>query len=48
VLDQGRGAHEGTGDELLDDPRVVELYLGRLVGGSDGSSGSGRSTDPDR
>jgi branched-chain amino acid transport system ATP-binding protein len=33
VLDQGRNAHEGTGDDLLDDPRVVELYLGRLVGG---------------
>ena len=33
VLDQGRQAHEGTGVELLEDPRVVELYLGRLVGG---------------
>jgi branched-chain amino acid transport system ATP-binding protein len=33
VLDQGRNAHEGPGDELLDDPRVIELYLGRLVGG---------------
>jgi branched-chain amino acid transport system ATP-binding protein len=42
VLDQGRDAHEGTGDALLDDPRVVELYLGRLVGGP------GRSADPGR
>jgi branched-chain amino acid transport system ATP-binding protein len=33
VLDEGRNAREGTGDELLDDPRVIELYLGRLVGG---------------
>jgi branched-chain amino acid transport system ATP-binding protein len=33
VLDDGRNAHEGRGDELLDDPRVIELYLGRLVGG---------------
>jgi branched-chain amino acid transport system ATP-binding protein len=33
VLDQGRNAHEGTGHDLLDDPRVIELYLGRLVGG---------------
>jgi branched-chain amino acid transport system ATP-binding protein len=33
VLDDGRNAHEGAGDELLDDPRVIELYLGRLVGG---------------
>jgi branched-chain amino acid transport system ATP-binding protein len=33
VLDQGRAVHEGTGAELLADPRVIELYLGRLVGG---------------
>ena len=31
VLDQGRNAHEGTGAELLEDPRVVELYLGTLA-----------------
>jgi ABC-type branched-subunit amino acid transport system ATPase component len=28
VLDLGRNAYEGTGRELLDDPRVGELYLG--------------------
>jgi branched-chain amino acid transport system ATP-binding protein len=33
VLVQGRVAHQGTGAELLEDPRVIELYLGRLVGG---------------
>jgi branched-chain amino acid transport system ATP-binding protein len=33
VLDEGRNAHEGTGHDLLDDPRVIELYLGHLVGG---------------
>jgi branched-chain amino acid transport system ATP-binding protein len=33
VLDQGRNAHEGTGTDLLEDPLVVELYLGKLVGG---------------
>jgi branched-chain amino acid transport system ATP-binding protein len=33
VLDQGRDAHEGTGAELLEDPKVIELYLGRLVSG---------------
>src|SRR5262245_14976136 len=27
VLDMGRNAHEGTGAELLVDPRVAELYL---------------------
>jgi branched-chain amino acid transport system ATP-binding protein len=31
VLDQGRNAYEGTGDALLADPRVVELYLGTLA-----------------
>jgi ABC-type branched-subunit amino acid transport system ATPase component len=28
VLDMGRNAYTGTGRALLDDPRVVELYLG--------------------
>jgi branched-chain amino acid transport system ATP-binding protein len=31
VLDQGRNAHAGTGQELLDDPKVVQLYLGTLA-----------------
>ncbi|MXW60217.1 MAG: ABC transporter ATP-binding protein [Acidimicrobiaceae bacterium] len=31
VLDQGANAHEGTGLELLDDPKVVSLYLGTLA-----------------
>ena len=31
VLDQGRNAHAGTGRELLDDPTVIELYLGTLA-----------------
>ena len=30
VLDQGRNAYHGQGDELLNDPRVVDLYLGKL------------------
>lgn len=30
VLDQGRNAHQGTGEELLDDPAVIDLYLGTL------------------
>jgi branched-chain amino acid transport system ATP-binding protein len=30
VLDQGLTAYEGRGRALLDDPRVVELYLGSL------------------
>ncbi len=30
VLDQGRDAHTGTGRELANDPKVIELYLGTL------------------
>jgi branched-chain amino acid transport system ATP-binding protein len=31
VLDQGRNAYSGTGEELLHDPKVIELYLGTLA-----------------
>ena len=31
VLDQGRNAYEGSGQELLTDPTVIELYLGTLA-----------------
>ncbi|MDA2805565.1 ABC transporter ATP-binding protein [Nocardiopsis suaedae] len=31
VLDQGRNAYTGTGRELLEDPNVIELYLGTLA-----------------
>ncbi|MCU1454551.1 MAG: branched-chain amino acid transporter ATPase [Acidimicrobiales bacterium] len=31
VLDQGRNAYAGTGQSLLDDPTVIELYLGTLA-----------------
>jgi ABC-type branched-subunit amino acid transport system ATPase component len=37
VLDLGRNRFEGTGKELLHDPRVVDLYLG----------GSARIDSPD-
>ena len=31
VLDQGRNAYTGTGKELLNDPKVIDLYLGTLA-----------------
>ncbi len=31
VLDSGANAYTGTGAELLDDPKVIELYLGTLA-----------------
>lgn len=31
VLDQGRNAYTGRGDELIHDPKVIELYLGTLA-----------------
>ena len=30
VLDQGRNAYQGSGQELLNDPRVIDLYLGKI------------------
>jgi ABC-type branched-subunit amino acid transport system ATPase component len=32
VLDQGRNAYTGTGQDLARDPKVIELYLGTLGG----------------
>ncbi|MXW57196.1 MAG: ABC transporter ATP-binding protein [Acidimicrobiia bacterium] len=32
VLDQGVNAYTGTGQELLEDPKVISLYLGTLMG----------------
>ncbi len=31
VLDQGTNAYTGTGQQLLGDPKVIELYLGTLA-----------------
>ncbi len=30
VLDQGRNAYQGKGEDLLNDSRVIDLYLGKL------------------
>jgi branched-chain amino acid transport system ATP-binding protein len=31
VLDQGRNAYTGPGEQLLEDPHVIELYLGTIT-----------------
>jgi branched-chain amino acid transport system ATP-binding protein len=31
VLDDGKNAYTGTGQQLLEDPKVIELYLGTLA-----------------
>ncbi len=38
VLDQGRDAYTGTGRELANDPKVIQLYLGTLAQDVDGES----------
>ena len=30
VLDQGRNAYSGLGENLLNDEKVIELYLGKM------------------
>jgi len=40
VLDQGRDAYTGTGRELLNDPKVTELYLGTLAADVDAETAS--------
>jgi neutral amino acid transport system ATP-binding protein len=43
VLDMGSNAYEGTGDSLLQDPKVTELYLGRSTIASSSTSTSAPS-----
>jgi neutral amino acid transport system ATP-binding protein len=43
VLDMGRNAYEGTGQTLLRDPKVAELYLGRSIAASSSTSTSAPS-----
>ncbi len=31
MLDQGKDAYTGTGREMLNDPKVIQLYLGTLA-----------------
>ena len=43
VLDQGKDAYTGTGRELLNDPRVIQLYLGTLAADEDAKRTAARS-----
>jgi branched-chain amino acid transport system ATP-binding protein len=45
VLDQGKDAYTGTGRELLNDPRVTELYLGTLAKDVDAERASRKSAE---
>jgi len=38
VLDQGRDAYSGSGRDLMNDPKVIELYLGTLAADHKASS----------
>mgnify|MGYP001052454407 CR=1 FL=1 len=40
VLDQGRDAYTGTGRELANDPKVIQLYLGTLAADVDAETKS--------
>ncbi len=41
VLDQGRDAYTGSGRELANDPKVIELYLGTLAADVDAEKEGG-------
>ena len=50
VLDQGRNAYSGPGRELMNDPKVIELYLGTLATDVDAARATeqdGPATRPD-
>jgi branched-chain amino acid transport system ATP-binding protein len=46
VLDTGRNAYTGPGRRLLDDPRVVELYLGGTTASSSTSTSTSSGMNP--
>jgi ABC-type branched-subunit amino acid transport system ATPase component len=45
VLDQGRDAYSGSGRELMNDPKVIELYLGTLAAGQEKATADKASAD---
>lgn len=44
VLDQGRDAYTGSGKELANDPKVIELYLGTLAEDVDAAKQDARTS----
>ena len=46
VLDQGANAYSGRGRDLMDDPKVVELYLGTLAADVDRADAARAATTP--
>jgi ABC-type branched-subunit amino acid transport system ATPase component len=46
VLDQGRDAYSGSGRELMNDPKVIELYLGTLAADQDKASARAVTPQP--
>jgi ABC-type branched-subunit amino acid transport system ATPase component len=47
VLDTGRNAYDGPGPRLLEDPRVVELYLGGTIASSSTSTSTPSGMNPE-
>jgi len=45
VLDQGRDAYSGSGRELMNDPKVIELYLGTLAAGQEKATADKATVD---
>jgi branched-chain amino acid transport system ATP-binding protein len=46
VLDQGQNAYTASGRELMNDPKVIELYLGTLATDVEGKAATGKDADP--
>lgn len=46
VLDQGRDAYTGTGRELANDPKVIQLYLGTLAADVDADKSAASAAAP--
>ncbi|WP_225754336.1 ABC transporter ATP-binding protein [Actinotalea sp. Marseille-Q4924] len=46
VLDQGRNAYTASGRDLMNDPKVIELYLGTLAADVESASGHNKERRP--